>query len=68
MRERSAELVEELASRGGAGLTVSLCWRRSDDNLTVVVTDARLGASFEVEVGGHNPLDVFHHPFAYAAA
>jgi hypothetical protein len=62
-----SELVEELASRESDGLTVSLCWRRSDNHVTVVVSDARLGESFEVEVGGNNPLDVFHHPYAYAA-
>jgi hypothetical protein len=67
MGERSAELVEELASRGSDGLTVSLCWRRSDDYLTVVVTDARQGESFEVAVGKNNPLEVFRHPYAYAA-
>lgn len=62
------EPVEELAVRGTDGLVVSLLWSRSDDELTVVVTDVRLGESFEVAVGSANPLQVFYHPYAYATS
>jgi hypothetical protein len=64
----SIQLVEELAVRGSDGLVVSLLWRRRDDALTVVVGDLRRGESFEVAVGSADPLEVFHHPYAYAAA
>ena len=39
----------------------------SDDTLTVCVFDTSTETSFELEVGAASPLDVFHHPFAYAA-
>jgi hypothetical protein len=65
-RTRSPEPIEELAVRGSGGLLVSLLWRRRDNALKVVVSDARLGESFEVAVGKANPLEVFYHPYAYA--
>ncbi len=58
---------EELASRESNGISVSLVWRRRDDALKVVVFDARYEETFEIEVGDEPPLDVFHHPFAYAS-
>jgi hypothetical protein len=62
----SPQPIEELAVRGNDGLLVSLLWRRRDNALKVVVSDVRLGESFEVAVGRANPLEVFYHPFAYA--
>lgn len=59
---------EELVVRGGDGLEVALVWRREADTLAVVVSDERLGAAFEVAAPRDRALDVFHHPFAYAAA
>jgi hypothetical protein len=36
--------------------------------VSVSLHDAKTGEGFEVEVGpGERALDVFHHPFAYAA-
>jgi hypothetical protein len=32
------------------------------------VSDLRQGESFEVAVGSADPLEVFHHPYAYAAS
>ena len=58
----------ELLVREGDGLEVTLVWRREPDALAVVVSDDRLGASFEVAAPRDRALDVFHHPFAYAAA
>jgi hypothetical protein len=58
---------EELLSRESNGISVSLLWNREDDTLTVCVFDASTDTSFEFEVGAASPLDVFHHPFAYAA-
>jgi hypothetical protein len=57
----------ELAHRAGDGMAVSLLWRRTEDRLCVVVLDSKTGEALEVNVeAGDNPLDVFHHPFAYA--
>ena len=58
----------ELAYRASDGIEVSLLWRPADDRLTVVVSDARTDDSFELVVApGERALDVFEHPFAYAA-
>jgi hypothetical protein len=36
--------------------------------VSVALHDGKTGEGFEVEVGpGERALDVFHHPFAYAA-
>jgi hypothetical protein len=66
-RTRSPKAIEELAVRGSGGLLVSLLWRRRDNALKVVVSDVRLGETFEVAVGKANPLEVFYHPYAYAS-
>ena len=59
----------ELAHRRGDGLDIVLLWHRPDDRLEVVVSDSRSGASVALATGnGREALDVFYHPFAYAAA
>ncbi len=71
MSATSDGLPRELAHRTSDGLDVFLLWQRERgrDRLAVVVTDSRTGGSFELEVRrGERPLDVFHHPFAFAAA
>jgi hypothetical protein len=57
----------ELAHRSSAGLEVRLVWSPGDDSLAVRVRDARTGEAFELPVGEDSPLEVFYHPFAYAA-
>jgi hypothetical protein len=56
----------ELAHRTGDGFEVLLLWRPDHDCLVVVVHDWHAGTAFELAVGDHPALDVFHHPFAYA--
>ena len=68
LMSHTLEPLEELAVRGSDGVVVSLLWRRRDDALTVLVTDVRQGESFEVQVAGASPMEVFHHPYAYAAS
>jgi hypothetical protein len=59
----------ELASRESNGITVRLFWSRSTNLVTVAVVDATTGDYFELVLDEHErALDVFHHPFAYAAA
>ena len=58
----------ELARREGDGTTVVLAWRPLDNRLTVTVTDWRGGDLFELALEDEPPLDVFHHPYAYAAS
>jgi hypothetical protein len=57
----------ELAHRRGAGIEVTLLWHRMSGELTVSVTDAASGASFELPVAADEALTAFHHPYAYAA-
>jgi hypothetical protein len=58
----------ELAYRRGAGIEVTLLWHRTSGELTVSVTDAASGASFELPVAADEALAAFHHPYGYAAA
>ena len=58
----------ELAYRQGAGIGVTLLWHRTTGEVTVSVTDAASGASFELPVAADEALTAFHHPYAYAAA
>ena len=59
----------ELASRENNGITVRLLWSRATGLVTVAVADAANDEYFELVLDEHEPaLDVFHHPFAHAAA
>ena len=57
----------ELAQRTGDNVAVSLLWRREDNRLKVSVADTNTGEEFELDAHPENALDVFYHPFAYAA-
>jgi hypothetical protein len=57
----------ELAYREADGIEVSLLWSPADDSLTVVCSHARTEERFAISAGRDNALDVFHHPYAYAA-
>jgi sugar lactone lactonase YvrE len=58
----------ELANRVNDGVSVSLLWSRRRDKLTVAVSDTRSGEIFELDAPADKALDVFYHPYAYAAA
>jgi hypothetical protein len=59
----------ELDFRVSDGIAVTLLWSPATGRVTVAVDDAKTGDAFEVPVGpGERALDVFHHPYAYAAA
>lgn len=58
----------ELDSRTSDGIRVRLLWHSSEDRVSIAVSDTKTGEAFELAVReGQSPLDVFHHPFAYAA-
>ena len=57
----------ELAHRRSSGIDVRLVWDPAGDDLTVEVRDGDAAAVL-VPVDGRPPLDVFRHPYAYAAA
>jgi hypothetical protein len=58
---------EELDYRESDGIEVSLLWSRSDNRLSVLVLDRKTQELFELPVRGDEAIDVFRHPFAYAA-
>jgi hypothetical protein len=58
----------ELHHRSADGIEVSLLWSRQTNALTVAVEDSRSGVVFELPAPADKALDVFEHPFAYAAA
>jgi hypothetical protein len=63
-----AHLMQELDCRRSDGIDVRLLWSRHDGRVLVTVDDARTGESFAIEVrDDERALDVFHHPYAYAA-
>jgi hypothetical protein len=62
------EGISELRSRSENGLDVALLWRQCDNAAIVAVVDHRTGAEFVLDVhASDNALDMFHHPYAYAA-
>jgi hypothetical protein len=58
----------ELDSRTSDGIHVGLLWHPLDNHLSVAVNDTKTGEAFELKVRhDQHALDVFHHPYAYAA-
>ena len=58
----------ELAFREADGLEVALLWHQHEGFVTVTVNDSKTGEAFELVLADtDNALDVFNHPFAYAA-
>jgi hypothetical protein len=58
----------ELAFRSNDGMDVALLWHTASDLLSVIVADGRTDESFELVLDHDDrAMDVFHHPFAYAA-
>ncbi len=68
MTQSRAQITRELDRRTGDGIEVQLLWCQNDGAVRVAVTDAKTGETFELPVReGERALDVFHHPYAYAA-
>jgi hypothetical protein len=57
----------ELAHRSSNGIDVALLWSKATGRLVVSVADQRDGSTFTLDAPSEKALDVFHHPFAYAA-
>jgi hypothetical protein len=59
---------KELARRSADGVEVALQWTRSTDTVSVSVYDRRTAETFELVLASDDDaLDVFSHPYAYAA-
>ena len=64
----SDPLLRELDHRTSDCMDVWRLWRQHDDQVVVAVADDKTGARFKIDVGeDERPLDVFRHPYAYAA-
>ena len=62
------ETFRDLDHRRNDRIDVWLLWREPDNQVIVAVADEKTGDRFTIEVReGERPLDVFHHPYAYAA-
>jgi len=65
---RSTTAPRELDSRTTDGIQVQLLWYPHDGHVSVAVSDSKTAKTFELEVRDRDhALDVFHHPYAYAA-
>ena len=61
-------MTRELDSRTNDGIHVRLLWHPDDARVSVAVHDTKTNVAFELLVpDGGRALDVFHHPYAYAA-
>ena len=62
------DTLQELDHRTGDGIDVRMLWNPSDNRVVVAVSDFKTGEAFDIEVGAdESALEVFRHPFAYAA-
>jgi hypothetical protein len=59
--------VIELAHRESGSTRIALLWSKEDSTLTVSVVGSSPDDSFELEAAEATALDVFYHPYAYAA-
>ena len=57
----------ELTGRTHDGVEVVLFWHELTGELIVCVSDERSGSYFELAAEPENALDVYDHPYAYAA-
>ena len=68
MTAETHHTMRELDSRASDGIHVRLLWNEHDGRLAVAVADEKTGDAFAVDVrDGDRAMDVFHHPYAYAA-
>lgn len=62
-------MARELDSRRSDGIHVRLLWHPEDGHVSVAVNDTKTGETFELPIDNRErALDVFHHPYAYAAS
>lgn len=59
---------KELAYRRDGGIEVALFWNTETGSLIVSVADVASDEAFNLPVAPVQALDVFYHPYAYAAS
>jgi hypothetical protein len=68
MTAQTTTTMREVHSRINDGIHVRMLWSEEDGRVVVAVDDTRTGQTFSVEVPRDTrALEVFNHPFAYAA-
>ncbi len=68
LESETSASTRELHSRISDGIRVRLLWHSRDGHVSVAVEDTKTGEMFDLPVGDDDrPLDIFHHPYAYAA-
>jgi hypothetical protein len=67
-KAETEQLFKELAYRESDGVEVSLVWNVVERSVSVLVVDTKEADVFELPVASDDALDVFHHPYAYAAS
>lgn len=67
VEDTTGEFTRELAGRVNDGADIRLLWSERKNRLVVRVADPKSGIFFELEAAGDRALDVFYHPYAYAA-
>ena len=68
LESETSATTRELDSRISDGIHIRLLWHSVDGHVSVAVEDTKTGEMFDVAIGDDDrPLDVFHHPYAYAA-
>jgi len=60
--------IRELAERTSNGTRIRLYWRQGTRDLWVEVREPELDVTIEIPADPERALEVFHHPYAYAAA
>ena len=58
-------MMQELNSREGDGITVSLYWNSEDQTTVIRLVDDRTATDETFRVPGFAAADAFHHPFCY---
>jgi hypothetical protein len=67
-QSRSEASARELDARISEGILVRLLWYPGDGHVSVAVQDRKTSEAFELPIGdGDRALDVYRHPYAYAA-
>jgi hypothetical protein len=67
MTATNKQITRELAYRTSRGIDVTLLWNAETGELTVTALDSSTSELLELPTEPEHALDVFNHPFAYAA-
>ena len=60
--------IRELAERTSNGTLIRLYWQQGTRDLWVEVWDPEFDVTIAIPADPQRALEVFHHPYAYAAA